>query len=217
MNARRNQASFTLSEMIVSIGASVVVIGGLLAGCIGLQKALLENERRVGHYSDQRRLIDYVARDLRRALSISVQDAAGTRGVAGEVLTLDEGSTLVLTLPGYYESEDPAESAYDDPLPVRHYSNGADYGTAMTPASPLTVTYQKISNGSMVSFIRQEGARQQLVAPQAEGLKLRLFFADNARSCDMEAIYQTHERGYLQVISTFDQAMLRNPAPESFR
>lgn len=216
MTRRHRETGFTLSEMIVSIAASVVVIGGLLTGSITLQKALLENERRVARYADQRRLIDYVARDLRRALTISVADAAGTRPVAGEVLTLDsDGTSLVLTLPGYYRSEDPASAGYDQPLEVRHYSDGATYGTAALPAPTATVTYRKAAKGRTMAFIRKESGKEELVTASADALSLRMFFAENGRLCDLEAIHQTNERGYRQVVSSFEQAMLRNPPVES--
>jgi hypothetical protein len=203
--------------MIVSIGASVVVIGGLLTGSISLQKALLENERRVGHYADQRRLIDYVARDLRRALEVSIEDAGGTRLVDEEVFMLDENTTLRLTIPGYYQSDDPANRGFDDPLQVRHYPAGADYGTPASPSSPVPVSYRKVRRGEELVFLREESGRTELVAKGAEGLTLRLFFSAKGRVCDLEAIYRTNERGYRQVRSSFEQAMLRNPPLESFR
>src|SRR6476659_9751352 len=89
--------AFTLAEMMIALAGSIVVLGALLLSSTQLQRALYASERYGMKQSDQRRLVDYLGRDLRRAVGISATTAinglGGTR-LAGQTVMVENGTTL---------------------------------------------------------------------------------------------------------------------------
>ncbi len=216
MKISPSRAAFTLVEMIISMAVSVLVIGALLLGSISLQKSLHASETYASSYSDQRRLIDYLARDLRRSIEVTATDSDGLPfdPTAGP-LTVADKSALTVTLPGYYQSNSPGSRAYDQPLPV----NSADrptYGTATSPAPVVSVSFRKvfIAAEGCVCFVRQEANSTQVIVRQADDLFLRLQVARDRQSCTAEVWFRSAFSGIRPLVSTHDKIMLRNADAE---
>jgi hypothetical protein len=201
---------------MVSLGASVVVLGGLLAGSIGIQRSLHNSEVYTAHYASSRRLIDCVARDLRRSVAITVVTAGGSSAAAnGQTVTFSDDTSIVFTLPGYYRSNEPTDSGYDQPLSVVNTDGGPAYGSGSTPAASVLVNFRKfhVAQESSICFVREEdGARQTLVR-NAKNLNITLRFSPDGRSCTVEAWFKSPLSGYKRDIATCDRVMLRNGLP----
>lgn len=207
--------AFTLSEMLVAMGASVVIVGGLIVGSVRVQRAVFEADQRVTSYSNQRRVIDYVSREIRRAIAIRAVDASGAKAVPGKCVTIDDATTLEVTLPGYYASEQPQSPKYDQPLSVYHYQAGPSYGTPDHAADQVTVTFaRKQMPDGRHCFVRQEDGQEAVIAANAEDLTLRLYFSDDGQRCDLEAVQWRDQGGLRRSTLAYDQAMLRNAAVE---
>ncbi len=213
MNFSRPPAAFTLAEMMISMGVSVLVIGALLVGSATLQKTLHSSETYASSYSDQRRLIDFLARDLRRAIEVSAtdEDGAPRDAVAGPI-DVSEDAALVLTLPGYYKSNAPESSDYDQPLPVSAASDRPAYGSGATPAPVVTVSFRKvfIAAEGCICFVRQEENSTQVIVRSAADLFLRVVVAPDRQSCAAEVWFRSPYSGIRPLVSTHDRIMLRN-------
>ena len=77
----RAQRAFTLAEMMISMVGSSVIIGALLYSSMQLQRSLHAGEAYAGLQADQHRLLDYVTRDLRRAIGIGSTQTIGGRQI----------------------------------------------------------------------------------------------------------------------------------------
>lgn len=217
MKLAGRSTAFTMAELLVSLAASVVVVGGLLLGSIGLHKTLHETEALVSRYADQRRVIDYLSRDLRRSITIASKDPSGLpTPVAGQSITVTDGAMLLFTLPGYYKSDVPAEADYTQPFQVITTNNGVAYGDASGAASEVIVWFKKVyvPEEGCVCFVRKESTTQEVIVRDAEQLNIRVHFADDAKSCDIEAWFRTPIRGHQQVHMTHDRVLLRNSSED---
>ncbi len=199
--------------MLVSMAASVVIIGGLLLGSIGLHKTLHENYVFTTRYSDQRRLIDYLARDLRRAVFIAAKDASGLPiPVTGKTINIDENGSLVFTLPGYYRSNVPTDGNYDQAYPVIATEQGVEYGDSSGAAPTVNVWVKKmyVPEEGCICFVRKEGDTVQVIARDAATLGLTVQFAADETSCEVAARFTSPVRGHEEFVTTFDHVLLRN-------
>lgn len=93
-SGKGNLLGYTLIELLMATGVTGLVLGGLVAGSIALQRSFAATIDYATAQSDQMRISDYLAVDMRRALTV-VPDGSG--GVA-------------LTLPNYYNSDGTAKS-----------------------------------------------------------------------------------------------------------
>ena len=124
---RAPSGAFTLIELLISTAVTSIIVAALFSGAVAMQKCFAAAEDFSNAKCEQMRVTDYLALDLRRALSV-------TPGTGGTI--------LVATIPDYYE----ANGAPRVPSIAGRVVN---YGNA---ASPATVTYTK--SGS--SIYRQE-------------------------------------------------------------
>src|SRR5215207_2713605 len=114
--AERSRAAMTLSELVVSTAMLSLVAASMLVGISTIQRTFRASQHHAKSQIEQARLIDYVARDLRRALTASVDMYQGSE-------------RLNLTIPDYYKA---------DGTPNRPVISGrtVNYGGA-----PLRISY----------------------------------------------------------------------------
>lgn len=130
------RAGFTLVELIFAMGISSAACAALLTGSVLVQKSFAASRHHVDAQAEQMRLTDYMALDLRRALTVTV------------TTTTAEGNKLAMTIPDYYN----ASGLPRDP----QISNGlAVYG-----ATPIAVSYYK--RGSAI--YRRQGTVETAIA-----------------------------------------------------
>ncbi len=147
-------AGFTLVEMMISISIFSVMAGGLLLGSSVIQKSFGASRYHVVAQAQQMRLMDWMALDLRRALSV-------TPGATGDSLTL--------TIPDYYVTDpDTGKQAPREPVLK---SGLATYG-----GDPITVSYFKRGD----TIYRQEGIPETALATDVKDFTMN--FQDSGRS-----------------------------------
>lgn len=215
---RRRSATgaFTFVEMMISVGASVLVIGALLLSSMSLRRALNSSKVYADAYSDQRRVTDYIGRDLRRAVAVAITDAAGVRTeVAGDPATvlIADRATLILTLPAYYRSNARADAGFETPLDVVANEQRLDYGTPEGLAPPVDVTFRRIFYGreNCFCFVRQEAGTDEVIVRHAESLFVQVSIAASAQESSIKTWFRSSELGPAPLVSTYDRLLLRNP------
>lgn len=195
------------------MGFSIMIIAALTLSAIQLQKSLYASETFASSYSDQRRLVDYIARDIRRSIGIAVTDPAGTpTPLTAGTVSIENGAALRLTLPGYYKSHVPANPDFDKPFPVITASGRVEYGTNTGPAPTVPVTFRKelrAEEGS-VCFVRQEAQATEVIVRRAEDLELQVTIAPDGKSCSLAVSFDgSYSRAHPKVL-TYDKVLLRN-------
>jgi Tfp pilus assembly protein PilW len=128
VTGRRGSAGFTLIELMISSSVALFVVAALISASIALQKCFSAQDDYAVGKCDQLRLGDFLALDLRRALTV-------TPGAA------NSSTLLTLTIPDYYDGSGQPRVPTIAGSTV-NYSN-----------TPLTVTYSK----SGASIFRTEG------------------------------------------------------------
>jgi len=208
--------AFTLAEMMIALTGSIIILGALLLSSTQLQRALYASERYAGQQASQRRLIDYLSRDLRRAVGIAtttnVNGLGGVR-LAGSSVMIENGLSLAITLPGYYQSESPSDETYDEALPVVVAGNAVDYGTSAGHAPGVLVLFRKqyLDSEGCDCFIRLEGQVQTVVARDATDLHLQVSLDPDGRLCDVTVTYRPNSgSGLTPKVATHDEFLLRN-------
>ncbi len=206
--------ALTLVEMMVSMAASAIILGAFLLSSLSMQKALNGSEKFAGAYSDQRRLIDYLARDLRRAVAVAATDDAGTRyDPAGSTVTIADGATLILTLPGYYQSNAKGDPNFAATLDVVGTDDRLDYGTTSGLAATVEVSFRKVfmAKERCVCFVRQEAGTDETVVRAADNLFAQVTVLAGAQSGSINAWFRSPFSTAAPLVCTYDQLLLRNP------
>lgn len=207
---------FTLAEAMVAMAGTVIIIAALMLGAVGVQRSMRSSEIHAGNQSDQRRLLDYLSRDIRRAVGIGqTTTIAGTEVIrlGSESFKIEGRAALALTLPGYYRSNEPTNETFDESLPVTMARGQVDYGTkeAVAPKVPVIFRKEYVATEDSVCFIRQEGDASEVIVRRAENLHLRVTLDRSGRRASMEVAFLSPfsaKSGALVV--TYDEVMLRN-------
>ncbi len=103
----RAAAGFLLSEMMISIAIFSAVSVGLLLGFTSLERSLMATTDFATNHTDAMRISDYLALDLRRALSV----------------TTAQNDTTV-TIPSYYDADGQPQ------MPTLNGEGGVYYGSS---------------------------------------------------------------------------------------
>ena len=159
---RTRRSAFTMVEILIGMGIASAMFAAALSAGLGVLRSLYAADDYSHESNQQLRAMDYIARDIRGALTVNLPTV---------------GQTLSLTLPQYYSSYDtqgnptssPMDPAFDGPLPV--------YGIV---AQPLLVTYSV--NG-------QRLIRQQTI--QSTGATARLVVCENVNEFQLAFVPQT--------------------------
>ena len=213
MRKSTRQRGITLAEVLIAMTGSVIVIGALMAGSIGLQSSFHASESYANSQADERRLIDYVARDLRRAIGISACAPGGAPSkLTSGAIQVDGATALIVTLPAYYRSNATADSAYDQALPVIASGDRVAYGTTAGPAPEFPVSFRKLflAAENSMCFVRDEGDTRQVIVRRAEELQLQITVAPDGESCALVAQFLSHFSRQQPAVAVHDQVMLRN-------
>lgn len=133
-----NVAAFTLSEMLISTAVTVVLVGIGLISSISIQRSFDASIRYANSQSEQMRVLDYMALDLRRALNVT-----------------NSNGQLIITLPDFYDADgNPRMPTIVNSLPkyggtpvtVRYYRNGSrilrEAGGTATPIAENVQDFQ---------------------------------------------------------------------------
>jgi type II secretory pathway component PulJ len=137
MKLSHRRSAFTLTELMISAAIGVLAIAAAFSGAISLQRCLIAGEEFGADKTEQTRLSDYLARDLRRAQTI--------QGPVGNVI-------LTLTLPGYYDAD-------GNPITPKVVKTADSTYAATYDPTPVTVVYRKFNS----TITRTENANTPVV------------------------------------------------------
>ena len=141
----RVRCAYTLLELLVAVTTASAIFVVILTSGVAIYRSCSAAEDYSYEANEQLRAVDYVSRDLRGALEVSIPVG---------------GDTLTVTLPDCYSSYDAAgipTSAAIDPVIV----NGRpEYGDV---SQPLTVTYY-VTDGTLIreQFTPSTGGNSQM-------------------------------------------------------
>ena len=145
----RRRAAYTLVELLMALSMTAVVVVAALSGIVTLQKSYAATEQYATGMADQGRLLDYLALDLRRAMTISTAAAPWTMDPD------DQG--LQINVPDYYHfnASDPQhlfpianDPIYDPTSGTAYYSSSGAVANPST-AMPHQVVAYRFINGSI--------------------------------------------------------------------
>jgi len=215
MKRNSRQQAVTLAEMLISMVGSTIVVGALLLSSIELQRSLHTSESYAANQADQRRLMDCLSRDLRRAIGVATATTVGGSGgvkLSGASATIEGSTSLVVTLPGYYQSNTPTDPNFDQPMPVVAASNYVDYGTGNQHAPGVIVIFRKeyIESEDCVCFVRLEGDAQFIIVRNADNLHLNVTMDPDGRSGTVAVTFLSPRHDSQTMIAMRDQVLLRN-------
>lgn len=77
LQQNRRHLGAVLAEMLISAAITTVITAGLMTAIVALQKSAAASYHHARSQLQQARLIDYIARDLRRALTVNVDTFEG--------------------------------------------------------------------------------------------------------------------------------------------
>lgn len=127
MNSPKNKFSslrgVSIVELVVSTAVTSLLAAGMLVGIVTVQRSAKAAQHHAKSQVEQSRLLDYVCRDLRRALTVMVDTHEGTQRIQ-------------ITIPDFYDTDgqprDPVISSgsvfYGDranPVRVAYYKSGS--------------------------------------------------------------------------------------------
>jgi hypothetical protein len=207
-------AAFTMLEVVIATMGSVIILGALMAASIGMQKSFGASERYADTQTEERRLIDYIARDLRRAVAVSKREPGGNfERYAGGTFEMVEGGELQLKLPAYYRSNAPMNADFDKALPVVGIGNGrVDYGTASGAAPPVLIAYRKVFHpeDGTLCYVRDEDSVREVVVRSAGALSLTLTSPNDSANIRLSASFRADFSRTGGIVSVYDEVMIRN-------
>jgi len=188
LSHRSSIRAFTLSGLLVSTAITATVAGGMFTAIVAIQKSTAASYHHIRSQIQQARLIDYIARDLRRALTVNVG-------------TSQSGETLNVTIPDYYT----ADGASQDPV----ISNG---GIVYGNPAGIPVSYFK-SGGNV---IRRANGQDEILATDVE--QFNFDFTDNGEQAISVSISfvprfqfsSTNQEALREATTTYATTLLRN-------
>ena len=138
--AKTRRAAYTLVEAMMGMAVSSIVLAALATGGISLLRSYNASEDFSTAQSDQLRVLDYISRDVRRALTVTVTSIP---------------AQLTLTVPDQYAAANPDRTFRTPTMTTQGTVLGATYGT-----TPVTVSYYV--SGS--NFVRSENSVLTVIA-----------------------------------------------------
>lgn len=147
--ARSRVAAYTLVELMMAASLTAVVVVAALSGLVSLQKSYAATEQYGTGMADQERLLDYLALDLRRAMTISATAAPWTMDADGQGLTIN--------VPDYYHfnASDPQRLFPISNDPIYDATTGTAYYSSSGPVAnvagvmPHQVIAYRFANGAI--------------------------------------------------------------------
>jgi type II secretory pathway component PulJ len=143
-----------MTELMVASAVGSVIMACLAVGAVTLQRGYSAAEHQTRSQLDQMRIVDYISRDLRRAVAVRVENSGPSIG-----------TKLVIDVPDLSGRD----SASGDLLEPALVNGDVRYGSAAT-----TVAYYVEG----IAFIRQEASAKTVIANK----RIEEFKADRSSS-----------------------------------
>jgi prepilin-type N-terminal cleavage/methylation domain-containing protein len=148
-------AGFTLSEMLISVSISSIVLAAAVASGVSLQKSFKAVDNYFATHMQQVRIVDYLSRDVNRGLSVTTSVDLQTVSISVPTYIIRAGDSEAVANPSLIGTPRSPTVAYT--------SNGLqiNYGT-----STSTVVYSVNNN----SILRTEDGAVTTIASSTDQL-----------------------------------------------
>jgi prepilin-type N-terminal cleavage/methylation domain-containing protein len=127
-NPKSKRLAFTLTEIMLAMSISGVVLGGTLTSSTSLQKSFNAIDSYFGTHMQQIRIVDYLSRDVKRGLVVT---------------TSTDLQTVTVTVPNYIIQAGDPEAVI----------NPALVGTPRTPTMTYTPSGWQVNYGAATSTV----------------------------------------------------------------
>ena len=149
-HARLPQGAVLL-ELIVASVAATAVLTALISSSLAIRRSIVGTDQFAVSSANETRLIDYVARDLRRAVRVGMlYGATNTTMKNFSNFSINETNTLTINVPDYYAANTPNNAAGSTFKTTRYpratLNTGATYN-GIVPWAEATA----LSNGKYVT------------------------------------------------------------------
>jgi Tfp pilus assembly protein PilW len=121
-------------ELLVAVAISSAIFGTILVSGVAIYRCCVASDDYSYQTNEQLRAVDFISRDLRSALSVTIPPG---------------GQTVALTLPDIYSSYDSKGNPLSAPVTPAINAGVPEYGNI---AQPLSITYYVSGN----SLLRQQ-------------------------------------------------------------
>jgi type II secretory pathway component PulJ len=121
-------AAFTISEMLISVSISSIVLAAAVASGVSLQKSFNAIDNYFGTHMQQVRIVDYLSRDVNRGLSVT---------------TSVDLQTVTINVPNYIIREGDSEAV----------ANPSLIGTPRSPTIANTSGGLQVNYGASTSTV----------------------------------------------------------------
>ena len=114
MDRTGSENAATLIELLIASSVAVVILGVITYASVSINRTMSATDRQVTGSVTENRLMDYVTEDLRRAVRVSVLSGSTStviKDTGSTSYTINETTKLVLSIPDYYSSNTPNNSA----------------------------------------------------------------------------------------------------------
>ncbi len=178
----KRAAGFTLAELLVSVAITGIILGILVLAGAGINRRLWATEKFLNEVGNENRMMDSVAMDLRRAVRVSFLNGSTStpiKDTSGTYYSINSSNTLVISIPDYYASNTPNNSA------------GSSYKTARYTRAALNSAATYNSNGvSLLNGTVPWSDAQMTVG----GKRVTRFAPISATSDELQVRYYTGAR-----------------------
>ena len=146
MHSTGCQRGATLVELMVSLPIALVVLGVVTYGSLGIGRSITATDQYMVGVANTNRIADAVGADLRRAVRVSLISGATTTAIkdtGSTTYTVNSSSILAISIPDYYGTNTPNNSA------------GSTYKTSRYPRATLNTggTYNGNSNALLNGIV----------------------------------------------------------------
>jgi hypothetical protein len=136
----RGRAAFTVVEAMAAAAVTSIILAGVAMGAVALRHSYAANRKYIRDNANSARLIDYVCRDLRNAVQISLDGGVTPLQTTPSTGVQITGSTqLSIFVPSYYQTNIP-DNSYQSP-----YKTGV-YNRSNLPAGQTTYPYDTVTD-----------------------------------------------------------------------
>jgi Tfp pilus assembly protein FimT len=159
---KKKNRAFTLIEMLMTMAGSSLVLTALVVGAVAIVRSLAAVEGYSFSDGDELRVSDYIALDVRRALTASV----------------DANNVLTITIPNYYDTNNsnPKWTNAHALDPSFDADGAIKYGAATT-----TIKYYKLSS----NFIREVNGAANTIATNVSSFQVNSQDLTSSVSCSI--------------------------------
>ena len=196
LRSRKSSPAFTILETMMAVGSTSIMMAALITAGVTLQRSFAAIEGYSISEADQLRVSDYIALDVRRALSASVANG-----------------TLTLTIPNYYNAHNDNPS-WANATPTGLIDDGYGgfiYGTGSTFAGSITIRYYQQG----ASFIREVAGTPNIIATNVSSFSVTPQDLSSSVSCKITfapTFTYLPDAGAISSTTVYSNTFLRNAA-----